>query len=354
MFNEPNTRLITDPGVFGADWVPNDFQFRRGEFEAMSAVLEPLLDTSQSNNLFIWGPSGAGKTSAVTHLLDGLRAERGDVTTLSTSCWTNSTKHAVLYGLLSELGATRSLNPNGPSSTALLDHLETTLETPAVVVLDEVDQLTELEILFDLYQSDGVTLVLISNTDNEFFARMDERLRSRFQHATRVEFDRYRTDELVGILSQRVRAGMRPSAVTESHLHAIADAAIGNARDAIQILETAARLAERRGQESLSDDIIAEAAPKARATLHEQTVERLSGHQLTLYEIIEEAGEIKPGAAYEQYQDAVEDPRSKRTVRNYVTKLAHYDLIEIVGENRGRLYRHLDPGDSGSSRSDDR
>jgi len=341
MIETGGDQLLTNARVFHEEWVPGDFQYRSSELDVMSAALRPIVHGEEPSNLFCWGPSGAGKTSSATYLLQNLREQSLDVTTLSLSCWSTRTRHSVLYNLLTELDAAGSLHPTSSASSELLERIERALPSPAVLVLDEVDQLEELDVLYDLYHLEGLALILLSNTDDELFVRMDDRLRSRFQHATRVEFERYTTAELEGILSQRVDAGMRASSVTDSHLRLVADAAVGNARDAIRILAAAARLAESCDRETLSADIIEEAVPQARSALRQETVDRLDDHQYALFEVIRDAEEIDPGAAYERYAERVAEARTQRTIRNYVQKLAHYDLIEIVGKNRGRTYRSL-------------
>jgi len=148
--------LITRERVFAETWLPGDLHYRTGELEAMSAALRPILDGRVPTGLFCWGPSGAGKTTCVTSLLEDLKTEAA-LTTAEISCWTNRTRHGVLYTLLSELGGASSLHPTASSSTAVLDRLAAELTTPTVFVLDEVDQLEELEVLYDLYHLDSVT-----------------------------------------------------------------------------------------------------------------------------------------------------------------------------------------------------
>lgn len=353
MLGADTTPLITEARVFEEDWLPTDFQYRSGELEAMSAALRPLVDSDRAAYLFCHGPSGAGKTSTTRHLLNQLTSERADIETVSVSCLSRTTSHSVLYGLLSNLGTVNGIHPSASSTTQLLDRLETTLSGPTVVVLDEADQIGDLDVLFRLYEQSEVSLVLIANADEQFFARMDDRLRSRLQSIPRVGFDRYSTTELVGILDQRVEAGMAPGVVTEAQLCQVADAAVGNARDAITILETAARHAESHGEETLSSARITEAVPAARQQIRAETIDRLDEHHTVLYEIIREAGEIAPGEAYDAYKATVDDPCLRRTVRTYVSKLEHYGLVETMGQNRGRMYRHLDLDDRSPSSSDE-
>ena len=57
-----------------------------------------------------------------------------------------------------------------------------------------------------------------------------------------------------------------------------------------------------------------------------------------LYEIIRENDGVAPNLLYAEYSDRVAEPREERTVRNHLTKLAHYNLIEKHGKGRGRTY----------------
>ncbi|MFB6292323.1 MAG: AAA family ATPase, partial [Candidatus Nanohaloarchaea archaeon] len=66
--------------------------------------------------------------------------------------------------------------------------------------------------------------------------------------------------------------------------------------------------------------------------------DKLNRHQQVLYEIIKDAGEIKPGELYERYEERVEEPKVKRTLRKYLQKMDHYRLIESEGEGRWRSY----------------
>jgi Cdc6-like AAA superfamily ATPase len=69
----------------------------------------------------------------------------------------------------------------------------------------EVFQLEEKGVLYELHRTSGLSLVLIANREEELFSELNERLVSRLHTATRIRFDRYATDELVGILEDRVR-----------------------------------------------------------------------------------------------------------------------------------------------------
>jgi Cdc6-like AAA superfamily ATPase len=154
-----------------------------------------------------------------------------------------------------------------------------------------------------------------------------------------VRFEKYGVDELAAILRARVIRGLTEDAVDDANLRYIADAAAGDARIAISTLRTAARVADRQGMDSLPESVIVDAVPEAREEIQRKNLDQLKPHQKVLYEIIEEHETIAPGTLYERYREQVADPRSDRTLRTYLNKLATYDLVVPEGENRGRIYR---------------
>ena len=96
--------------------------------------------------------------------------------------------------------------------------------------IDEVDQLEEKNVLYDLYRARNISLILIANREEELFAQLDDRLTSRFHSSERVQFDKYRLDELVSILDARVRWALSEDVIGKQELALVADAAAGDAR----------------------------------------------------------------------------------------------------------------------------
>lgn len=73
--------------------------------------------------------------------------------------------------------------------------------------------------------------------------------------------------------------------------------------------------------------------------LCERTAEDpLNAHQTVVYEIIQETGKVTPRELYSEYQERVDDPKTKRTLGNYLDKMRHYNLIGANGETKGRTY----------------
>ena len=115
-------------------------------------------------------------------------------------------------------------------------------------------------------------------------------------------------------------------------------AAAGDARVAIGILRSAAREAEQDDAGEITNETVEAAIPQGRQEVRDKNIDQLTPHQQVLYEIIHENDGVAPNHLYAEYNERVAEPRSERTVRNHLTKLAHYNLIQKHGKGRGRTY----------------
>ncbi|WP_436347351.1 Cdc6/Cdc18 family protein [Natronorubrum sp. FCH18a] len=333
--------MIVDDRVLREDFVPSEVVHRHDEVNLLSESLEPLLHGQRADPAFCFGPTGVGKTCIARYTLAQLCEQEPAVEVAYVNCWQEYTRFRVLYSVLEAVGRTIDIHRSTPKDE-LFGRLRETDDRPIVVILDEVDQLEETAALYDLHRLGHVSLVLIANREEELFAGFDDRVRSRLRAGTRVRFDRYGTDELAAILAERADKALEPGVVSDEQLRTIADAASGDARVGIGILRSAARRATQQGRERVTDDVLEAAIPDARTAIRRKTVEGLIEHQRVLYDIVADVGEIEPGDLYDEYERRVDDPKTNRTLRNYLTKMVHYDLIEAVGERRGRTYRIID------------
>ncbi|USZ67383.1 orc1/cdc6 family replication initiation protein [Halorussus salilacus] len=331
--------MITDARVLRTGFVPHEVEHRDAEVTHLTEILAPLTDGDPADTTLLLGPSGVGKTCLAKHTAQKLRQEVLDVEYQYVNCWQNFSEFRTLYRILEGLGKTIDIHRQSTPRDELFERLRTYDGPPCVVILDEADQLEDKNLLYHLHELPQFSMLLIANREQELFASADERLTSRLTGCERVRFDRYAPDELVSIMDARVRAGLEDDVISREQLRRVADAAAGDARVALSILRTAARQAHRNYEPEITDEIVDASIPRARAERHQKDVETLKPHQRTLYEIIEEHGEISPSDLYEEYKSRMDDPKTDRTVRNYLSKMDQYDVIEAEGTSRDRTYR---------------
>jgi orc1/cdc6 family replication initiation protein len=330
--------VIRDARVLQDDFIPSEVKHRDPEVNQISDALAPITEGDSGETTFLFGPSGVGKTCLAQFVAERLREQVLDLETCYVNCWEDYNRYRTLYRVLDGVTTTHDIHRQSTPQDVLLERLRGLDDTPYVVILDEVDQLQDTKALYDLYSIPQITMVLIANREEELFAGFDDRLRSRLQSSVRVRFDAYSSDALVAILADRVRWGLSESAIGTGALERIADAAAGDARVAIGTLRRAAREATTTGTDCITAEVVTAAVPEAKAAIRQKNVAQLTPDQQVLYEVVTEHGEITPGDLYDEYDRRVSDPKSKRTVRKYMRKLAQYNLVDATGEKRGRRY----------------
>lgn len=332
--------MIRDARVLQDDHLPREIVHRHDEMSRLAGALAPVVDGDRPQHAILTGPSGAGKTCIARATLDRLKEQVLDVHTAHVDCWLHPNDFRILYKLLEGVEHTYDIHRSTPRDELLRRLGE--VEKPYLVVLDEVDQVNDSDLLRRLYSIPSVTMILVTNHERDLFGPLDERLQSRLRSSDTIEFDSYARDELVSILADRVEWGLADDAVATGQLERIATAARGNARDAIGILRSAARRAERAGRDRIREEDIDEAIPAARAELRQKSLDRLSDDQLAVYQVLREADSLMPNEIVARYADRVDDPKSTRTVRKYLRKLEQYNLVESSGRGPSRTYSTAD------------
>lgn len=330
--------MITDARVLQPEFIPTEVKHRDAEVNHLSAALNPLTDGNTVDATFLFGPAGVGKTCIAQFLVEHLRENVVDLNHQYVNCWEDYSRFKTLYRILDGISRTFDIHRQSTPKDVLLERLREYDGPPYIVILDEVDQLEDKQLLYELYRIRRITMILIANSEQELFASLDNRLNSRFHICTRIRFDTYGNDALIAILRDRVRWGLANGVVDTGCLEVIADHAAGDARTAIGILQKAAQTAAQDGYSEIRQDVIRDVVPEAKAEIDQRSLDKLTDHQRILYETIRDRGEITPSELYEKYNEQVAEPKTQRMVRNYLAKLEHYNLIIANGHTKQRTY----------------
>ena len=334
--------MMRDAHVLRAGFVPQEVEHRNAEVNHLSSVLEPFTNGEPADTAIVTGPSGAGKTCISKFVTERLREEVLDVEATYVNCWRNYTRFRTLYQILDNLGGTIDIHRQSTPHDELVDRLQQHDGPRTVVILDEVDQLEDPSVIYDLHSLPQFTIICIANKEKELFSRVDDRLVSRLRSSEYVRMDKYHDDQLYDILSARAKWGLAEDIITNDQLYRIADAAAGDARLALGILRTAASTADRKNRDRITDDILLDAAEDARAQIKQKGLDSLTPHQRVVYDTVREHGPLGPSEIYVRYTEEVDDPRTKRTIRTYLSKMAQYNLLEAKGTSRDREYSLVD------------
>ena len=334
--------MIRDARVLRAGFVPREVEHRDAEVNHLSSVLEPITNGEPADTAIVTGPSGTGKTCISKFVTERLREEVLDVEAIYVNCWRNYTRFRTLYQILDDLGATIDIHRQSTPHDELVDRLQQHDGPRTVVILDEVDQLEDPSVIYDLHSLPQFALICIANKEEELFSRVDDRLVSRLRSSEHVRMDKYHDEQLYDILSARTKWGLDEDVIADDQLYRVADAAAGDARLAIGILRTAAGKADRENCERITDDILLDAAEDVRTQIKQKSLDSLTPHQRVVYDIVREYGPLGPSEIHERYSEQVDDSRTKRTVRTYLSKMAQYNLLEAEGKSRDREYATIE------------
>lgn len=346
--------MIEDARVFQEEFVPRDVVHRDQEANRIERALHPLVDGEPGSDVFLFGPTGTGKTTVGRYLLEVLGRAAPDLGTGYLNCWRHASRYDVLYRLVRGLTGAIDVHRTATPADDLLDRLDAA-DGRQVVMLDEVDRLEEPEVLYDLYHVPNLTLVHVANREVDLFADLPDRIRSRIRVGYRVEFARYGVEALLDILDARARAGLQPGAIDRTGLEWIARAADGDARVAIAALRTAARMAEDRGADRIAPADLEPAIPRAVARPGHPRVESLDEHRRVLLDVLAAAdGGLQPNRLYAAYAERLgADARSRRTVQKYLGELVRADLVDEEGASQSRRYHAtVQLGSPGANRRD--
>jgi cell division control protein 6 len=250
---------------------------RDEEIESVAAELRPIVQSDPPNNVVIYGKTGTGKSLVARHVTERARraAVANDVAagTVYVDCAQHNTQTRVARSI------TRTLNDEGVTDLSIpragigsgeyYDYLWEILDRrydSVVVILDEVDRLSDDDVLMQLSRAREsgkadchLGVIAISNKI-EYRDRLNERVKSSLREEEFV-FQPYDADQLRDIMHHR-RDAFRDGVLTEEVIPLTAGFAAqehGDARKAIEILRHAGELAERKGDSNVTEDHVREA-----------------------------------------------------------------------------------------------
>ena len=341
--------MFANKWVFDEDHVPEDLVHRDGELSQLARSFDPTLRDEPAQNVLISGRSGVGKTVTTRRSLELLR-DQAPIATAQLQCL-SYTRSDILRHILDRYPGSASVSKGTPALD-ILAKLQRTIDRPYVIVLDEADSLPNLNLLGDLLQVRGISIVAVSHEPQTFLNRSSARVQEAF-HNGQIQFDPYTVDELVSILSARATHGLRPGSVDRSQLEAIACAVDGAARHAIQSLRAAADIAIDNEHDAIADADIDEGIELAKQRIRRQKLRSLSYHHHVVYELIRSSPGSVVGASalhdrYEAHADRLYRARdqtsvSRRRRRQVLEKLEQYSLVRSTGSTRWKQYTAIDP-----------
>lgn len=278
--------------VLDFDYVPKDLPHRDAQLRRLFTMFSSVVDSNVSQNAFITGPTGTGKTVISKKFLmdfqDFARKNKKNIQFVFVNCRQRNTENAVMLRVLSHFQP--YFPDRGFSITEMMESLRKELEKEKahlVVVLDEVDVLLKKskssDIIYQLsrFNEEGIdtkkmlSLILISQKN--IFDMMDSASISTFKRGNVIKTNKYVREELLAIVEQRIELAFHEDTVDLGVSDLIADNATewGDARYAIELLEKAGLLSDEKKEQLVTAEHVRAAKAETYSTVTESKLKDL-------------------------------------------------------------------------------
>ncbi len=255
---------------------PTGLLHRTEQKNELVMELAPILMNSAVSCIFVYGNPGTGKTSLITELGEKLRreAEKNEVkfSRVYVNCSENRTETTILIDLLSQMNPEKEYPRLGWNRAKAIEEFTKELdkkEGNVLVVLDEVDYVLKEsgdDILYRLsrineqnYKS-KVSTIIISN-DLKVADYIKPRTQSAFGRV-KVIFTPYNSDDLADILRDRAKLSLKANVCSDAVIEKIAEIEAsrgGDARRALELLDSCAKITMAKGLSKITLDVVSEA-----------------------------------------------------------------------------------------------
>ncbi len=328
---------------------PSGLLHRTEQKNELIMELAPILMNSAVSCVFVYGNPGTGKTAVITELMGELEEEakkrKVSLTKAYVNCSENRTETTILIDILSQLNPERSYPRVGwtrGKAIAEFTKLLNDLKTHVIVVLDEVDYALKEggdDILYRLSRVNDtvkskVSTILISND-----VKVSDYIKPKTQSTlgrVKVIFAPYTAEELEDILKSRAKEAFKKEVVSEQVIQKVAEIEAsrgGDARKALELLDTCAKIAVARGLKKITLDLVDPALQTLEKDELFGLVSTLTKHQKLLYlaMIKTKASKFDSGKVYKLYREVCEkqnvQPLTVRSIRTFIVNLSELGLI---------------------------
>ncbi len=358
---DAQTKIFANRDVLSPHYVPEILPHRDNKFEELAKILAPALRGGAPSNIFIYGTTGTGKTAVTKQVLAKLK-ERAESRSLAfkysyLNCQHVDTKYRVLTQLCEDIGI--DVPFTGLHFDIIYQKFKEALDeldTLHVTVLDEVDMLyrKSSESLYILtrmnsdLQDSKISIIGITN-DVNFKETLDPRIRSSLSEEE-IVFSPYTAEQLQDILSQRAEVAFHKDVLEFGVINlcsAIGAQQHGDARRSLDLLRVASELAERNGDEKVTEIYVR----KAQQVIERNTVvEVLTSLPIQTKAVLQaiflgegRSEEITTGDVYEIYSRICKlvrlDILTARRVGDLINELDMLGIVTAQVISKGRYGR---------------
>jgi len=349
--------------ILRSSYIPDELPHRQQQISQLASIMVTALRGERPSNVLIFGKTGTGKTASVKYLGNEIKkadSELNRVTFLYMNCEVVDTPYSVLQNIGNQFISDfdQRIPFTGWSTERVYNILREKIDDQdrvVIIVLDEIDKLVYKsgdDVLYHLSKINDdllrarVSLIGISN-DLKFTEFLDPRVKSRLGEEKMV-FPPYNAEQLQDILVQRARLAFDEGVLEPSVIplcSALAAQEHGDARRALDLLRIAAEIAERGGEDRITEAHVYNAKNKIELDCVTEAVKTLpTQSKLVLLSIIineeKNNARLTTGDVYSTYRDLCKviglTALTQRRVTDLISELDMLGIIHARVKSFGR------------------
>ncbi|MDR0888064.1 MAG: orc1/cdc6 family replication initiation protein [Candidatus Methanoplasma sp.] len=354
--------LVKNKNVLQSSFVPECLPHRSKEIESIVEIIAPSLNKDKPSNILITGKTGTGKTAVLNYIARELKKE--DPSELNCSytyvnCEIATNPITILYNISNQIITEdeKKIPFTGWSTEKVYTTLTSYIDEKNkvyLVVLDEIDFVFKsggeeifyyLTTMNEILKNSKVSIIGITN-DTKFTELLSPKIKSRLGEE-KIIFKSYTSSQLQDILRERSDIAFEPGILKEDvipYCAAISSKDSGDARKALDLLRTAADMAERNGDSEITIAHIKYARDKIELDAVSEIIKSLPDNfKIVLMSVIknhENFEKITTGDVFTVYREICNmigyTILSQRSVSGMISELDMLGLIHTTTKSYGR------------------
>lgn len=357
-------QIIKNRNILQTTYIPEQLPHRNTQIDRIASIIAMALNGDRPSNIMVYGMTGTGKTAVLNYIgkeLKKIDPEEQKCSYVYVNCEVVDTAYGILYNIVSQIVINSQIPFTGWSFEKLYSELIIQLDKldkVFIVVLDEIDHMVSKkgDMIFyylvkinENLKNSKVSLVGISN-NMKFGELLEPKAKSRLGEENLI-FPPYTKEELEDILTERAKEALFDDVLDPSvipYCAILAAKVNGDARVALNLLKTAADIAERNGEAIVTDAEVKSAKNSIEFNVVSEGLKTLSQQsKIILMSIIKnvEKGTVvmTTGEVYTMYKNISEilgtSALTQRRVTDLISELDMMGFINASIKSLGRAGR---------------
>ncbi|MCQ2971324.1 cell division control protein 6 [Methanobrevibacter gottschalkii] len=338
--------LFQNINAFDPDYVPQDYNFRDTQMEAMAISIRPAMIGGQPSNAIVLGSPATGKTTAIRKVFELVEKSTEKVVCVYINCQLHTTRFGIFSQIYKKIFGHIPPETGVPFSR-IYDQIMQNLQKnnkSLVIALDDVNYLfqskTANKVFYDMLRAyeeyPGVkTAIFAILSDLEFKYAFDKNVNSVFI-PQEINFPLYTYSEIEDILKNRAKAGFFPNVLPEDILEQIAMYTYenGDLRIGINLLKSCGNFAEASASREVTQEHFEQAIDSLVSINIRETLNSLNDMEKDLLKVISGwEGVCKAGELAEMYREKTNS--SYASFNRTLDKLEFVRLIDTKFTGKG-------------------